>query len=208
LADETPGSSVEGAGDSSGGVARAFHFQARRARARLAGEAAMRESMVEQEFAEELTELHDGSISLFVTLPVFRDLLESAHRTDALQRLEETIGEHLAYLDGILGDALIRRDRSDSELTRWLFDSLRRVRSLSASTARDYEILLVMQRAQASLMGSCSFALRCARQVRRQRAVEVLEESLARIGSLAPQLTITQLPSVNGAPDEWLNAVA
>ncbi len=168
----------------------------------------MRESMVEQEFAEELTELHDGSISLFVTLPVFRGLLESAQRADALQRLEANIGEHLAYLDGILGDVLVRRDRMDSELTRWLFDSLNRLRALAASATRDREIMSVMQQAQAGLMGSCGFALRCARQVRRQRAVEVLEASLGRIGSLAPQLTQAQVPAVPVARAEWLNAVA
>ena len=166
----------------------------------------MRGSMMEQEFADELTELHDGSISLFVTLPVFRGLLESTQRADALQRVEAGIGEHLAYLDGILSDVVVRRDRADSELTRWLFDSLVGLRSRVASAARDREILAVIQQAQVFLVGSCSFALRCARQVRRERSVQVLEASLGRIGSLAPQLSYA--PAVSMARAEWSNAVA
>jgi hypothetical protein len=166
----------------------------------------MRGSMMEREFADQLTELHDGSISLFVTLPVFRGLLESPQRAETLRRVEAGIGEHLAYLDGILGDVVVRRDRKDAELTRMLFESLVRLRSRVASAARDREILAVIQQAQAFLVGSCSFALRCARQVRRERSVQVLEASLGRIGSLAPQLSYA--PAVSMARAEWSNAVA
>lgn len=166
----------------------------------------MRESLVEQEYADELTELHDGSISLFVTLPVFRALLQSPQRADALKPIEAGMGEHLASLDGILGDVSVRRDRADSELTRRLFASLIGMRSRVASAARDREIMAVIQEAQAFLVGSCSFALRCARQVRGERAVQVLETSLGRIGSLAPQLSLS--PAVSGIRAEWSNAVA
>ncbi len=162
--------------------------------------------MINGEFAEELAELHDGSVSLFVTLPVFRGLLLSAQHAQSLVRFESDIAEHLAYLDGIIGDVLVRRERSDGDLTRSLFLSLSMLRARAASVARDIEILDVIQQAQVFLMGSCSFALRFARQANVERSVHVLEESLSRIGSLALQYSGTR--SVRGMRTEWSDAVA
>lgn len=158
------------------------------------------------EFAEELAELHDGSVSLFVTLPVFRSMLVSEQRAETLARFESGIGEHLAQLDGILGDVLIRRDRGDGDLTRSLFLALTRLRSRAASVARDRDILAVVQQAQVFLMGSCSFALRFARQARIDPSVQVLEQSLGRIGSIALQLSSFQHDGLS--PAEWSDAVA
>jgi hypothetical protein len=158
------------------------------------------------QFAEELAELHDGSISLFVTLPVFRDMMLSERNAAALSRFESVIAEHLAHLDDILGDVLIRRDRSDGHLTRSLFRSIANLRVWPATAARDEEILSIVEQAQLFLMGSCSFALRYARQARIERSAHVLEESLARIGSLAVALAAPQRDSL--ALHEWSDAVA
>ncbi|MES3034333.1 MAG: hypothetical protein V4813_10115 [Gemmatimonadota bacterium] len=137
------------------------------------------------QFAEELGELHDGSVSLFVTLPVFRTLLVSEGCSQLLRRFEGVVGEHLAHLDGILGDVLVRRDRSDGDLTRSLFRALAMIRADAPSPQRDADILTTLEQAQIFLMGSCGFALRFARQAGVDRSVQVLEESMARIGSLA-----------------------
>ena len=96
----------------------------------------MTDAAVKGQFAEELAELHDGSISLFVTLPVFRSLLVSEQRASALQAFESLIAEHLAHLDGILGDVLVRRDRSDGHLTASLFRSIAELRLRPASPQR------------------------------------------------------------------------
>jgi hypothetical protein len=146
------------------------------------------DSPVHGQFAEELAELHDGSISLFVTLPVFRSLMLSEPLAVSLHRFEALIGEHLAYLDGILGDVLVRRDRADGSLTRILFRALSQLRQRPASATRDAEIAGVVEQAQLFLMGSCSFALRFARQAGVDRSVQVLEESMARLGAFAVQL--------------------
>jgi hypothetical protein len=129
------------------------------------------------QFAEELGELHDGSISLFVTLPVFRTMLVSDSNAAVLTRFEVAIGEHLAYLDGILGDVGLRRDRADSDLTRSLFRSLMTLRVQVPSVARDEAILAVLEQAQLFLMGACGYALRFARQSGVDRSVRVLEAS-------------------------------
>lgn len=144
------------------------------------------------QFAEELAELHDGSISLFVTLPLFRNLMISEQRAAVLARFEGLIGEHLAQLDSILGDVLVRGDRSDGNLTRSLFRSIAALGVWPATPARDEEILSIVEQAQLFLMGSCGFALRYARQARVERSVQVLEDSLSRIGSLAVQLAAPQ----------------
>ena len=149
-------------------------------------------SVMQRQFADELTELHEGSVSLFVTLPVFRALVTSQQCADVLARFEATIGEHLAYLDGILGQIFVRRDRRDGELTRSLFRAIARVRLRSACAERDVEIIRVIGQAQLFLMGSCSFALRSARQARVSHTEQVLEESLQRIGSLAVELTTAE----------------
>ena len=158
------------------------------------------------QFAEELAELHDGSISLFVTLPVFRSMMLSQRNAAALAKFEAVIAEHLAHLDDILGDVLIRRDRSDSHLTRSLFRSIANLRVWPATAARDDEILSIVEQAQLFLMGSCSFALRYARQARIERSAQVLQESLTRIGSLAVSLVTSQRDAL--APNEWSDAVA
>ena len=147
----------------------------------------MNNATVDGLYAEELAELHDGSIGLFVTLPVFRSLLHSEQRAHALSEFEDLVAEHLAHLDSILGDVLVRRDRSDSDLTRSLFRSLSLLRQRSASQTRDREILSVVSQAQVFLMGSCSYALRFARQAGVERGVHVLEASLMRIGLVAVQ---------------------
>ena len=149
-------------------------------------------SAMRGQFADELAELHEGSVSLFVTLPVFRSLVISQHCADVLAKSEAMIGEHLAYLDGILGEILVRRDRMDGELTRSLFRAISRVRLLTACAERDVEIIRVIEQAQLFLMGSCSFALRSARQAKGSRTEQVLEESLHRIGSLAGALTTAE----------------
>lgn len=148
--------------------------------------------VIRGQFAEELGELHDGSVSLFVTLPVFRTLLVSDGCAMLLRRFEAVIGEHLSHLDGILGDVLVRRDRSDGDLTRSLFRALTIVRSSAASPERDAEILTTLEQAQIFLMGSCGFALRFARQAGVDRSVQILEQSMARIGSLALQFPSAQ----------------
>jgi hypothetical protein len=142
-------------------------------------------STIKGQFVEELGELHDGSVSLFVTLPVFRKLLVTERCAATLARFEATIGEHLGHLDGILGDVLVRRDRADGHLTRSLFRSLAGLRHHAPSAERDAEILGVLEQAQLFLMGSCGFALRFARQAGVDRSVQVLEESMSRIGALA-----------------------
>ena len=152
----------------------------------------MNDAVNSGQFAEELAELHDGSISLFVTLPLFRNLMISEQRAAVLARFEGLIGEHLAQLDSILGDVLVRGDRSDGNLTRSLFRSIATLGVWPATPARDEEILSIVEQAQLFLMGSCGFALRYARQARVERSVQVLEDSLSRIGSLAVQLAAPQ----------------
>lgn len=166
----------------------------------------MPQTTIDGQYAEELSELHDGSISLFVTLPVFRSMLVSEQRAKALEVFESGIAEHLAHLDGILGDVLVRRDRSDGDLTRSLFGELTRLRARAASVGRDLEILAVVQQAQVFLLGSCSFALRFARLASVERAAHVLEESLRRIGSMA--LQVPALQTTGSARTEWSDAVA
>ncbi len=145
--------------------------------------------------AEELSELADGSISLYVILPIFRRMLVSDSRAMALLRFESLISEHLANLDGILGDVLLRRDQCDGDLTKSLFRSLTHLRTRPASTARDLEILGVVQQAQLFLIGSCGFALRFARGAQADETVRVLEESLHRVGSRVGPYTVSDLGS-------------
>ncbi len=145
--------------------------------------------------AEELSELADGSISLFVVLPILREMCVSDSRAVALARFEKLISEHLAHLDGILGDVLLRRDHCDGDLTRSLFRSLTHLRIRPASTARDLEILGVVQQAQVFLVGSCGFALRFARSAQADEAVRVLEESLLRLGAQVGQYTVSEYVS-------------
>ncbi len=152
-------------------------------------------STTDGQLAEELSELADGSISLFVVLPILRDMCVSDSRAVALAQLETSIGEHLANLDGILGDVLLRRDHCDGDLTRSLFRSLTHLRSRPASTSRDLEIVAVVQQAQLFLVGSCGFALRFARCAQADEAVRVLEESLLRIGSRCGQYTVSEYAS-------------
>lgn len=206
MADETQGSSVEGAGDSIQWSRARFSFSRLRPARRIRIGGAVYTSLVHGQFAEELAELHDGSISLFVTLPVFRSLMLSESLAASLYKFEAVIGEHLAYLDGILGDVLVRRDRADGSLTRTLFRSLVQLRQRPASTSRDAEIAGIVEQAQLFLMGSCSFALRYARQAGVDRSVQVLEGSMSRIGTFAVQLV-----SPNGEHDtapSWSDAVA
>ena len=166
----------------------------------------MYSARINGQYAEELAELHDGSIGIFVTLPVFRSLMLSEQRASALAQFEGLVAEHLAHLDGIVGDVLVRRERSDSDLTRSLFRSLGLLRQSPASASRDREILSIVAQAQVFLMGSCSYALRFARQASAERAVNVLEGSLARIGSLAVLFFVPN----DGADAvlEWSDAVA
>ena len=143
---------------------------------------------------DELSELADGSISLFVILPIFRGMLISDSRAMALARFEASIGEHLAHLDSILDDVFLTRDRSDGDLTQSLFRSLTEIRARPQSTARDEEILGVVQQAQLFLLGCCSFALRLAHHAGAARSAQVLKESLTRIGSLAAPYTVSDPP--------------
>ena len=165
----------------------------------------MHPSMAGEQFAEELSELHDGSISLFVTLPVFRQLLVSRRAAAVLARCEAVLGEHLAHLDGILTPTLSHADRTDGDLTSSLFGSLGRVRRLPASDVRDDEIVRLVQQAQLFLMGSCSFALQFAQHAGIDRAAYVLEASLARLGALALQFVPSPL---DAATRDMVEAVA
>lgn len=167
-------------------------------------------SSVRDQFAEELAELHDGSISLFVTLPVFRQLLQSRETAALLSRCEAMLGEHLAHLDGILAPVLAHADRHDGDLTSRLFRSLGRMRRLPPSPSRDEDIVGVVQQAQLFLMGSCSFALRFARQAQLERSVQVLEDALSRLGSVAMALAPVPLATVplDTRPRELAGAVA
>ncbi|MCC7052103.1 MAG: hypothetical protein IT355_02470 [Gemmatimonadaceae bacterium] len=162
-------------------------------------------SRVSGQFADELAELHDGSISLFVTLPVFRQLLQSTQGAAVLAECEAVLGEHLAHLDGIVGTVLTDTNRRDGDLTGSLFRSLTRVRRLPASPVRDEEIIGVVQQAQLFLMGSCSFALRIARQSGLDRCVYILERSLLRLRSLAVR---DALPFATTSSRELSGAVA
>lgn len=145
------------------------------------------------QFADELSELHDGSVSLFVTLPVLRRMTTSLELSERLKRFEAVIGDHLAQLDAIVDDMMMRRTRRDGDLTRSLFRSLECVRAYPESRERDDQILSIVQEAQLFLMGSCGFALRFARQAGVDRSVRVLETSMERIASLASDLmTVTQ----------------
>lgn len=208
LADETTGSSVEGADDSKWSRACFFFFVVPAAaivRGDSTGDAVF-VSTIQGQFAEELGELHDGSISLFVTLPVFRALLVTERCLATLTRFESAIGEHLAYLDGILSDVFVRRNRADGDLTRSLVQSLSIIRTQLPSEERDEEILSVLEQAQLFLMGSCGFALRFARQAGVTRSVRVLEESMARIAALA--LYLPARPSAPRRDVKHADAVA
>ena len=70
----------------------------------------MFEAEAKGQFADELAELHDGSISLFVTLPVFRSLLVSGQRAELLAR----IGSIAVQLVGPQWNSPARRERSDA----------------------------------------------------------------------------------------------
>ena len=146
-------------------------------------------SPTSDQFADELSELHDGSVSLFVTLPVLRRMMTSLELSDRLMRFEAVIGDHLARLDAIVGDMVMRRTRRDGDLTRLLFRSLECVRAYPESRERDDQILGIVEEAQLFLMGSCGFALRFARQAGIDRSVHVLETSMERIASVASDLT-------------------
>lgn len=152
------------------------------------------------QFADELAELHDGSVSLFVTLPVLRGMMTSLERSERLSRFEAVIGEHLAQLDGIVGDTMMRRTRRDGDLTRSLFRSLENVRAYPQSRERDDQILGIVEEAQLFLMGSCGFALRFARQAGVDRSVRVLETSMMQIGSLANELVRVSELRVDDGP--------
>jgi len=160
----------------------------------------------EGQFKDELAELHDGSISLFVTLPVFRQLVQSRELGRMLARCESVIGEHLAHLDGILAGLLSRAERHDGNLTSSLFKALVRVRVMPASEVRDGEIVEIIEQAQLFLTGSCSFALRFARQAELYRASHVLEASLRRLGTLAAEFAPAR-PADN-AEHRYSSAVA
>lgn len=168
----------------------------------------MTDAAIKGQFAEELAELHDGSISLFVTLPVLRSLLVSEQRAAALAAFEGLIAEHLAHLDGILGDVLVRRDRSDGHLTKSLFRSIAELRLWPASAERDTEILELVSQAQLFLMGSCGFALRYAKQAGVQRSASVLQDSLTRIGTFAVQLVASHWDAGTRSQVGMSNAVA
>ena len=141
------------------------------------------------QFADELAELHDGSVSLFLTLPVLRRMMTSLELSQRLMRFEAVIGDHLAQLDAIIGDIMMRRTRRHGDLTRSLFRSLECVRAYPESRERDHQILGIVEEAQLFLMGSCGFALRFARQAGIDRSVHVLETSMERIASVANDLT-------------------
>jgi hypothetical protein len=196
LADESSGSSVEGAGESIHWIRARFSFVHCRApdRAWHHGGAmgTMHSSTVDGQLAEELSELVDGSISLFVILPIFRDMLVSDSRAAVLARYEAAMSEHLVHLDGILGDLLPRPEDADGDLTASLFQSLTHLRARPACVARDLEIVGVVQQAQLCLLGSCGFALRFARSANAIRSVPVLEASLARIGSPIGQYPVSE----------------
>lgn len=155
----------------------------------------MHGSTIDPQLAVELSELADGSISLFVILPIFQGMMVSDRRAATLAACELSIGEHLAELDGILGELLGCRDGTDGDLTTSLFQSLTALSKQPASAARDAAILHVVKHAQLCLLGCCGFALRLARTAGEERLVHALEESLARIGSLAGQFSVPDIGS-------------
>jgi hypothetical protein len=147
-------------------------------------------STIDGPLAEELSELADGSISLFVILPIFQRMLVSDSRAMALQRFEGLISEHLANLDSVLGDVLLRRDQCDGDLTKSLFRSVTHLRIRPESVARDHEILGVVHQAQLFLVGSCGFALRFATSAHADETVRVLQASLLILGSMIGQSAV------------------
>jgi hypothetical protein len=138
----------------------------------------------DNELVNELSELHDGSVSLFVTLPVFRNMLTCPILVESFEQLERMVGEHFAQLDRILASVPVGERQCDGDVTKSLFDSLRSMHGQAASPLRDAEIVQAVQQAQLYLLGSCGFALRCARQDGLDGVAALLEISMRRMRSV------------------------
>jgi hypothetical protein len=143
------------------------------------------------ELAGELTELHDASVTAFVTMPVFAALMQSQECAPSLRAIATALGEHLNALDCILHDVKIRRADDDSDFTRSLFVRLTAITQRTPSPARDDEILRMVDQVMLFLIGSCAFALQCARRAGEYRVVHVLEPAIGRLTAVKARWTVS-----------------
>jgi hypothetical protein len=150
---------------------------------------------LEEQLMAELSELHDGSLCLLLTLPVFERMVTCEASSAELRDLHAAMGTHLTELDQTLGWARFGRVRDDSDLTKRLFTAVTELYAEPASPDRDRAVLRAVQHAQLYLLGSCGFAIRCARQIDRGAISEVLERSVRLLRSVG-------FPSVFSSRDE------
>ena len=139
---------------------------------------------LEEQLTAELSELHDGSLCLLLTLPVFERMLICPTSSAEFRELHGAMGQHLTELDRTLGWVRYGRAREDSELTRQLFTAVTELHAERPSPERDLTVLSTVQHAQLYLLGSCGFAIRCARQAGRSAIADVLEESVRLLRSV------------------------
>jgi hypothetical protein len=138
-----------------------------------------------REYADELAELHDGSVSLFVTLPRFRAMVQSPMLRERLSTVERAVGDHLAVLDRVLVVVQPPRDRHDGKLTTSLFDSLHDIQRESTSAARDARIRSTVEMAHLALVGACGFTIATARAAGAYLHSDVLSSALDRLRALS-----------------------
>jgi hypothetical protein len=127
---------------------------------------------------QELAELQAGSVSLFKHLPDFRNGLTCPQRQQVLADIEAAVGEHLAQLDRIVSVIPLSAERCVSDVTRGLDGAFNAMQQSWPSTSRDADILQAVQRAQLFLLGSCGYALRCARSAGLGDIAALLELSM------------------------------
>lgn len=139
-------------------------------------------------FLAEIMELHDASVSLFVTMPILRSMLSSDTHADDLAACERTLGRLLCQLDRLVIGALPRAERRDGAMTTVIFSTLQQLRRRPASPARDLEIVSLTQEGQLFLMGAAGFALAFARGVRAYTNIEILRTVMATISQLGARL--------------------
>jgi ferritin-like metal-binding protein YciE len=133
------------------------------------------------DLTSELSELYLGSVSLFRMLPTFRVGMTCPDRQRLLSDIEAAVGEHLAHLDRILTMIPIDLRGADGEVARMLSEALSTVQNDWPSDARDVAILQAVQQVQLFLLGSCGFAIRCARAAGWCDVAAILEASMRKM---------------------------
>jgi hypothetical protein len=136
-------------------------------------------------FTTELAELHDSSVALFVTLPVFRSLLATGEHLPTLVECQDVLADHLRSLDQLLAQSGLRHVAHDSTLTATLFTSLQEIQLEPISSDRDDQILEILRLAHVVLLGSCGFAMRYARMTGMQLECVSLQHEATRLAWLA-----------------------